>query len=175
MSVATLETLIRASSSSFASRWTSRPRSRVIAGPCPGQIPRLADRLRWHERPPDQPVGAELGQPGGIGDVFSELENDHGVAGEREMASFVLVVVGAGEAGADGAADLAATTDNRALRGTGTPARLLGGEDARLEVVAGWARVRLNAMTARTSQAAFALKTTQGRQTPTDYHAKPDG
>ncbi len=35
----------------------------------PGQVPQLADRRRRHERSPDQPVGAELGQPDGVGDV----------------------------------------------------------------------------------------------------------
>ena len=38
-------------------------------GPGPGQIAQLADRLRGHERPADQAVRAELGQPGRVGDV----------------------------------------------------------------------------------------------------------
>src|ERR1035437_445243 len=42
--------------------------------------------------------------PGRKTDVFSELRNAHGVAGEPEVASFVLVVVWSGEVGVDGAA-----------------------------------------------------------------------
>ena len=39
-----------------------------------GQVAQLPDRLGWDERPTDQTMGAELSQPGCIGDVFSELE-----------------------------------------------------------------------------------------------------
>ena len=38
-----------------------------------GQVAQLPDRLGWNERPTDQTMRAELSQPGGIGDVFSEL------------------------------------------------------------------------------------------------------
>lgn len=47
-----------------------------LTGPVPGQggaetgqVPQLPDRLRRHERAADQAVGAELGQPLGVGDV----------------------------------------------------------------------------------------------------------
>ncbi len=38
-------------------------------GPGPGQVPQLPDRLGRHERAPHQPVRAELGQPGRVGDI----------------------------------------------------------------------------------------------------------
>jgi len=41
----------------------------------PSQITKVPDRLGWHERGPHQTVRAELGQPGRIGDIFSELKN----------------------------------------------------------------------------------------------------
>jgi hypothetical protein len=79
MSLATLDSLIPASSNSFSNRWISRPRSRVIAVRAPGQVPQLADRGGWHERAADrggwderaadQTMCAELGQPGRIGDI----------------------------------------------------------------------------------------------------------
>ena len=69
MSVATEDSLIPASSSSFSSRWISRAAFPGDRGAGPGQIPQLADRLRWHERAADQTVRAELGQPGRVGDV----------------------------------------------------------------------------------------------------------
>ena len=37
--------------------------------PGPGQVAQLPDRRRGHERSPDQPVRAELGQPGRVRDV----------------------------------------------------------------------------------------------------------
>ena len=58
MSEATADSLILASSSSFPSRWASRERSRVIAVRARGQVPELPDRLRRHERAPDQTVCA---------------------------------------------------------------------------------------------------------------------
>ncbi len=69
MSLATEDSLIPASSSSFSSRWISRARVRTHRGPRPGQVPQLPDRLRWHERAPDQPMRPELGQPRGVGNV----------------------------------------------------------------------------------------------------------
>ena len=38
-------------------------------GPGPGQVAQLPDRLGRHERAPDQPVRAELGQPGRVRDI----------------------------------------------------------------------------------------------------------
>jgi hypothetical protein len=58
MSEATADSLILACSSSFPSRWASRERSRVIAVRARGQVPELPDRLRRHERAPDQTVCA---------------------------------------------------------------------------------------------------------------------
>ena len=69
MSVATEDSLIPADSNSFSNRWISRVRPWVIVGPGPGQVPQLPDRFRWHERGPDQAVGTQIGQPGGIGDI----------------------------------------------------------------------------------------------------------
>ena len=69
MSEATADSLIPASSSSFSSRWTSRPRSRVIAVRARVRSRSCADRLGRHERAADQPVRAELGQPGRVRDI----------------------------------------------------------------------------------------------------------
>jgi len=38
-------------------------------GPRAGQVPQLADRLRWHERAADQSVRAQLRQPGRVRDI----------------------------------------------------------------------------------------------------------
>ena len=63
MSVATVDSLIRASSSSFSSRCTCRPRSCGQVAPQPGVVPQPADLGGWDERGPQHAPLVEPGQP----------------------------------------------------------------------------------------------------------------
>jgi hypothetical protein len=66
MSVATEESLIPASSSSFSSRSTVRERSRVMWVRARVRSPQRPNRWRRHERRRHQPVRPEIGQPRSI-------------------------------------------------------------------------------------------------------------
>ena len=66
MSVATADSLIRASSSSFSSRCTCRDRSWVRSCPQPGVVAQSPDRRRRHETRPQQALLGQLGQPDGV-------------------------------------------------------------------------------------------------------------
>ena len=71
--LATADTLISASSSSFSSRWPVPGALLDQVGPQPGVVPQLPD-LRWrHERGPQHAPLGQLGQPHRIQLVFSEL------------------------------------------------------------------------------------------------------
>jgi hypothetical protein len=61
--LATDDTVIKESSSSFSSRCQCRVRSLGQIHPQPGVIPQLADGLWRHERGPQQAFLGQLGQP----------------------------------------------------------------------------------------------------------------
>ena len=70
----TAEILIWASSSSFSTRCCSRVRSCDQGAAVAGEIAQPADFGRLHQRGPAHATLGDLGQPGRIGPVFSELE-----------------------------------------------------------------------------------------------------
>ena len=65
---ATEESLMPASWSTLSSRWISEP-ARDLRLPKAGEIAELPNLWRWHEARADHPVGCDIGQPLGGGEV----------------------------------------------------------------------------------------------------------